>query len=154
MFKNGKEREYVAVILRNENGQLVKIAEKKIDKDAETFVYNKITFPVKLNVSFYDKNKAMLHYEMSDKPKLLSFNALAIPMSLAWLDLLVTRNILTGLFGRLIKGLEKIDSMGSLGKIFGYVLCIAVGGLGGYLLHDQTASLAIATFLINNWVVH
>ena len=135
MFGIGKNKNIKAIILRKVNDNYIKLGEKTVKNTDEHFFFEKHTFPIKLNVSFYDKGNAILFYDYDDKEgKQLSFQSLKIPIPLTDLDNLVHHNIVVGFLSKINKAFEKMEMSGTILK---YLVVLVCGGLGGYVIGSQ-----------------
>lgn len=126
---------YVAIILRKENENYVKIGEKSFNNTDKTFSFEKKSFPVMLNVAYYHKGKAILFYDFGEgkenKPKQLSFQELKINVSLDDIDALIEQNIVVRFLGQINKAFEKMEMSGALLK---YIVVLGFGILLGYVV--------------------
>lgn len=143
----GKNKNNIkAIILRKVNDNYIKLGEKNIKNTDEHFYFEKHTFPVKLNVSFYDKTNAVLFYDYDDKEgKQLSFQSLKIPIPLTDLDNLVHHNIVVGFLSKINKAFEKMEMGGTILK---YIVVLVCGALGGYVVGSQFSGSAKIIFML------
>jgi hypothetical protein len=126
-------------MVRKVNGKNVQVGEVAIKSTDANFTFKNRTFPLKdLKALYTEKGTNYFLYDIEGS-EIVDTKDNKIPIDVAELDNLITRNIVVGFFMKLHGAMDKVSVSG---KVAIYIIVGVAGGAIGYIIRDQIVTTA------------